>query len=215
MHRHTLRDAAGPMGARVLCLCFFFAGAMPAQGPGAGGIGNLHRPTFTSFDAPGAASGDGQGTEPASVNAEGTIAGFYDDANNVLHSFVRAIDGTIATFDAPDAGTSSGQGGHCRRKLRRRERYQSWLCARRRWHDNHLRRSWRRRHLCLLHRQERGNHGRLRGREWSRSRVHTRSQRPRHNLLRGPRRGQCLRPGQHGIQHRQFGGHRRILLRCE
>ena len=110
MHRHSLRKAAGPMGAGVLCLCFLFAAGMPAQGPATGGIGELRRPAFTAFEAPGAATGDGQGTEPASLNAEGTIAGFYGDANNVLHSFVRAIDGTITTFDAPGAGTSSGQG---------------------------------------------------------------------------------------------------------
>ena len=57
--------------------------------------------SYTSFDAPGAAansrtgcSGDGGGicknfgTFPASINTEGDIAGFYSDANNVVHGFL-------------------------------------------------------------------------------------------------------------------------------
>ncbi len=32
------------------------------------------------------------------------------DSNRAFHGYVRALDGTIATFDAPGAGTSSGQG---------------------------------------------------------------------------------------------------------
>ena len=69
--------------------------------------------TFTSFDAPGAGTGSGQGTFTANVsglNQEGAIAGYYLDASNVYHGFVRTPDGTFMTFDAPDAGTASGQG---------------------------------------------------------------------------------------------------------
>jgi hypothetical protein len=33
------------------------------------------------------------------------IAGDYADASFVFHGFVRAANGTITTFDAPDAGT--------------------------------------------------------------------------------------------------------------
>jgi hypothetical protein len=45
-----------------------------------------------------------------SINAKGVITGWYGDASNVNHSFVRAKDGTITTFDAPGAGTGPGQG---------------------------------------------------------------------------------------------------------
>src|SRR5260370_41456549 len=38
------------------------------------------------------------------------MAGIYDDNSNVWHGFVRAPSGAIKTFDAPGAGTGSGQG---------------------------------------------------------------------------------------------------------
>src|SRR5205807_2581259 len=69
--------------------------------------------TFKMFDAPGAGTGSGQGTLTASfsgLNQPGVIAGYYSDASDVTHGFVRAADGTITTFDAPGAGTGSGQG---------------------------------------------------------------------------------------------------------
>jgi hypothetical protein len=68
---------------------------------------------MTTFDAPGAGTGPGQGTFTAGVdgiNPAGAIAGAYLDASNVSHGFVRARDGAITTFDAPGAGTGSGQG---------------------------------------------------------------------------------------------------------
>src|SRR5205807_1071010 len=69
--------------------------------------------TFKMFDAPGAGTGSGQGTLTASfsgLNQPGVIAGYYSDASNVTHGYVRAPDGTFTTFDAPGAGTGSGQG---------------------------------------------------------------------------------------------------------
>lgn len=54
-----------------------------------------------TFDAPGSLA-----TVPASINPSGDITGYYVDAsNNTYHGFVRVADGTIMTFDAPDAGT--------------------------------------------------------------------------------------------------------------
>jgi len=47
---------------------------------------------FTTFDAPGAGSGNYQGTQPTGINAEGAITGFYVDANGVYHGFVRRDD---------------------------------------------------------------------------------------------------------------------------
>jgi hypothetical protein len=40
---------------------------------------------MTTFDAPGAANG----TFPVNINDRGAIAGFYLDANNVYHAFLR------------------------------------------------------------------------------------------------------------------------------
>ncbi len=69
--------------------------------------------TVTEFDVPAAATGPGLGTTTfwaQCVNPAGAMTGSYLDANGAFHGYVRAPDGTIATFDAPGAGTGSGQG---------------------------------------------------------------------------------------------------------
>ena len=73
-----------------------------------------------TFDAPSAGNGPvfvtsqgfplAQGTFPYGINDRGEIGGNFQDANNVLHGFLRAADGTVTAFDAPGAGTSGGQG---------------------------------------------------------------------------------------------------------
>jgi hypothetical protein len=40
----------------------------------------------------------------------GATAGNFQDANNVLHGFLRAPGGVIVAFDAPGAGTGAFQG---------------------------------------------------------------------------------------------------------
>ncbi len=66
----------------------------------------------TFFDAPGAGavSGQGEGTFPDAINAEGAITGYEYDANFVIHGFVRAADGIITTVDVLGAGTGQFQG---------------------------------------------------------------------------------------------------------
>jgi hypothetical protein len=68
--------------------------------------------TFGQFDAPNAGNGPGEGTFAVSINSAPcpTIAGFYLDFSNVSHGFVRAPDGTFATFEVQGAGTGSQQG---------------------------------------------------------------------------------------------------------
>jgi len=69
--------------------------------------------TITSFDAPGAGTGPGQGCYAVfsdCLNREGAISAEYLDTNNVLHGYLRAADGTCTVFDAPGAGTGAGQG---------------------------------------------------------------------------------------------------------
>lgn len=63
--------------------------------------------TLTSFDAPGAGTGELQGTFVLGINASGVITGVYSNAMGVTHAFIRAADGTFTTFDAPDAGSTS------------------------------------------------------------------------------------------------------------
>ena len=65
---------------------------------------------ITTFDAPNAGTGPGQGTTPFSITPGGAIAGRYSDASSVFHGFLRTPDGVITTFDVPGAGTGPGQG---------------------------------------------------------------------------------------------------------
>jgi hypothetical protein len=61
---------------------------------------------ITEFDAP----NDVNGTYPVGIDDAGVVAGTYYDANLVIHSFLRARNGTITTFDDPSAGTGVIQG---------------------------------------------------------------------------------------------------------
>jgi len=73
--------------------------------------------TFTKLDAPGAGVGlvppvmvghpeliSGQGTLASSVNDAGTITGYFIDAKNIKHGFLRDKLGTFLTFDVPGSG---------------------------------------------------------------------------------------------------------------
>jgi hypothetical protein len=73
---------------------------------------------ITTFDVPGAGRSAScsppiicsNGTQGASINPVGAIAGQYGDTSGVFHGFLRSPDGTLTTFDAPGAGTAAGQG---------------------------------------------------------------------------------------------------------
>jgi hypothetical protein len=73
---------------------------------------------ITTFDAPGAGRPGScsppvicsNGTQGASINPAGAIAGQYSDTSGVFHGFLRSPDGVITAFDAPGAGTAVGQG---------------------------------------------------------------------------------------------------------
>jgi hypothetical protein len=45
--------------------------------------------TITTFDVPGAGTGPGQGTIPLSNNPVDAITGYYIDASDVTHGFLR------------------------------------------------------------------------------------------------------------------------------
>jgi hypothetical protein len=44
------------------------------------------------------------------ARVQAPVAGYYYDANNVSHAYVRARDSSFTTFDAPGAGKGLGQG---------------------------------------------------------------------------------------------------------
>jgi hypothetical protein len=66
---------------------------------------------ITVFSAPGAGTGQGQGTQTGfidCINDEGSMTGYFNDSNNVFHGYVRSRNGTFATFDPPGStGTFS------------------------------------------------------------------------------------------------------------
>ena len=49
-------------------------------------------------------------SSPVGINPSGTITGAFNDGFSIYHGFLRTRDGTVATFDAPGAGTGSFQG---------------------------------------------------------------------------------------------------------
>jgi hypothetical protein len=59
----------------------------------------VHSQKITTFNVPGAGTGAYQGTLPWPINSEGAITGYYVDASNAAHGFLRAPDGAITTFD--------------------------------------------------------------------------------------------------------------------
>jgi hypothetical protein len=67
--------------------------------------------TITAFDDPNAGpdGSQGQGTFPGGITPSGILSGNYQDASNVFHGFVGALD-SFATFDASGAGTGAFQG---------------------------------------------------------------------------------------------------------
>jgi hypothetical protein len=68
------------------------------------------KPTIHTIDSPGAGTGAGQGTVALVVSPAGVTMGYYIDAQNVNHGFLRSPKGSFTTFDVPGSGTLPGQG---------------------------------------------------------------------------------------------------------
>jgi hypothetical protein len=76
-------------------------------------MGQANAQHIITFDAPGAGKGSGQGTGcfaytdcSVLINNFGAITGYYLDANNVYHGFLRSPEGTFTNFEAPGADTT-------------------------------------------------------------------------------------------------------------
>ena len=93
----------------ALIICLLLIGLLPIVQVGCGG-GTPPFPQFIEIDAPGAGSTLFLGTTAQDINANGDIAGFYTDANNASHGFVRTSGQALTVFDAPGAGTTGDQG---------------------------------------------------------------------------------------------------------
>ena len=62
--------------------------------------------TFASFDAPGAGTNAGQGTQAWGLSDDGsTMTGTFVDSKNVSHGFIRTKNGGFTTIDDPNAGS--------------------------------------------------------------------------------------------------------------
>src|ERR1700682_1972152 len=68
----------------------------------------------TSFDAPGAGTSSGQGTNPQAINESGQITGPFVDSNWLSRGFVRNPDSTVVTFDPSGDGTTQPIGINAR-----------------------------------------------------------------------------------------------------
>jgi hypothetical protein len=80
--------------SRILMLLFFsLALCAWSQDPS--------RTHFTPFDAPGAGTAAGQGTISEVINQTGWVIGYFIDAGNVAHGFLRSPDGRFTEFDPP------------------------------------------------------------------------------------------------------------------
>jgi hypothetical protein len=92
-----------------ILLLVFFTGFVLAAWPQAQAQWK-HTPEIVTFDAPGAGTGPGQGTIPFGIDSRGAIIGWYVDASNVNHGFLRDPEDAITTFDVPAAGIGAYQG---------------------------------------------------------------------------------------------------------
>jgi hypothetical protein len=69
-----------------------------AGGPTQGFLRNVNG-EFITFSAPGDGLGSSQSTTPTSLNNKGQVTGWYVDANNGVHGFLRQVGGRMNTFD--------------------------------------------------------------------------------------------------------------------
>jgi hypothetical protein len=74
---------------------------------GAGIFAMAQSPRIIEFEAPGAGTTYGYGTESIAINPGGVIAGFYVGYDNVVHAYVRTPDGKFTTFDGPGVPSSA------------------------------------------------------------------------------------------------------------
>lgn len=93
----TMRSPRRPRNARWALLLAIFVLATAGATEASAGI--------TTFDPAGSIE-----TIPTGVNADGVIAGHYEDTANVYHGFVRAADGTITSFDPVGSVSTSSLG---------------------------------------------------------------------------------------------------------
>jgi len=97
-------------GFAALCLGMLSVAGTPARSQEAAVTPDSAISNYTTFEAPGAGTGEFQGTGALAINASGAVVGVYADSKNLLHGYVRSANATFTSFDAKDAGTGAYQG---------------------------------------------------------------------------------------------------------
>ena len=67
---------------------------------------------FLTFEAPNTGPGAGEGPQPSSINAEGTISGDYFDASNVVHGFLLSPSATFIRIELAEQKECRIEEGH-------------------------------------------------------------------------------------------------------
>jgi len=96
---YTTFDPPGSTNTIATCISNSVIAGYYGDNNGGHGFVRAADGTITTFDAFGT-----HGTQVSSIDARGTIAGYYSDDNGILHAFVRATNGTITTFDPQGSG---------------------------------------------------------------------------------------------------------------
>jgi hypothetical protein len=85
-----------------------YAAAQSRFSPHTSGGGTaVGTPGVVSFDVAGAGTVSLQGTIAVGIDSAGDVAGVYVDSLYTRHGYVRSANGSITTFDAPNAGTNA------------------------------------------------------------------------------------------------------------
>src|SRR5215471_8904157 len=97
--RRAIRNAALALGL-VMCILTLAPSAMAQQAK------------IVTFDAPGSVCEVAffTCTTVNAINPEGDVVGTFDDANEAIHGYLRAADGTFTEFDVPGSFCTSFSG---------------------------------------------------------------------------------------------------------
>ncbi len=71
---------------------------------------HAQKPAIITFDAPGAGTDAGQGTNPWAITPQGAIIGWYVDGDNAIHGFMRTHQGAFTRIDASGADIDASNG---------------------------------------------------------------------------------------------------------
>jgi len=94
-------------------LGFYLAGNYLYHGfhrTAAGVVTEINDPNAGKAGSGGNAGDSDQGTNPAAINAAGTIVGRYTDANYAYHGFIRTAAGAYSSIDVAGAGSGFHEG---------------------------------------------------------------------------------------------------------